>query len=116
MSREADAVTAVEEIVQSGTESDAILRAAIATLADRYQAGVGIRFVEEGSFVDGPWAGTTAERLAEIAIRYDDEVVAELVTTVALDDPGRVAWERNADLLSPFSLVARDIRGATWEP
>lgn len=109
-------VAAVAAIVDGGEESDAILRAAVDALASASGAGVGIRFVEEGAFTDGPWSGPAGERAVEVPIRYDDDVVAELVSSAPLDDAARAAWERVADLLSPFCLVGWDIGGEDWEP
>ncbi|MEY4227269.1 MAG: hypothetical protein RL190_2026 [Actinomycetota bacterium] len=109
-------VAAVAAIVDGGDESDAILRAAVDALASASGAGVGIRFVEEGALTDGPWSGPAGERAAEVPIRYEDDVVAELVSGAPLDDAARAAWERVADLLSPFCLVGWDIGGEDWEP
>ncbi|MBM3679943.1 MAG: hypothetical protein FJW81_01160 [Actinobacteria bacterium] len=109
-------VRAVAAIVEGGEESDAILRAAVDALARASGAGAGIRFVEEGAFSDGPWAGPAGERAAEVPIRYEDDVVAELVSGAPLDDAARAAWKRVADLLSPFCLVGWDIGGEDWEP
>ena len=109
-------VAAVAAIVEGGEESDAILRAAVEALAQASGTGVGIRFVEEGAFTDGPWSGPAGERAAEVPIRYEDDVVAELVSAAPLDDAARAAWERVADLLSPFCLVGWDIGGEDWEP
>lgn len=116
MSDHAALVAAVAAIVEGGDESDAILRAAVDALSAASGAGVGIRFVEEGAFTDGPWAGPAGERAAEVPIRYEDDVVAELVATVPLDAAARAAWERVADLLSPYCLVGWDIGGEDWEP
>lgn len=116
MSREADAVASVERIVDAADEADALLRAAIEELAARYATGVGIRFVEEGTFTDGPWAGPGGTPATEIPILYDGDLVAELVTTAVLDDAARAAWERIAALLSPYCLVGWDIGGEDWEP
>ena len=57
MSHDADVVAAVQAIVDGAEEADQILLGTIALLAERYDAGVGLRFVEAGVFSDGPWAG-----------------------------------------------------------
>lgn len=116
MSDAGGVVEAVAAIVDGGEESDAILRAAVERLAADLGAGAGIRFVEEGAFADGPWAGAPGQRQAEVPIRYEDDIVAELVAAAPLDDARRADWERVADLLGPYCLVGWDIGGEDWEP
>ena len=116
MSRDAAAIAAVESIVQGAEEADEILRATVDLLAEQYDAGVGIRFVEEGTFTDGPWAGQQARLLDVIPITYNGDIVAELVVTTTLDAEARLAWERIVDLINPYCLVGWDIGGEHWEP
>ena len=54
MSADAAVVATIQAIVDGADEADQILLGTIAHLAERYDAGVGIRFVEEGAFTDGP--------------------------------------------------------------
>ena len=65
-------VDAVQAIVDRSDEADQILLATIALLAERYEGGVGLRFVEEGVFSDGPWAGARGDVTGEVPIRYDE--------------------------------------------
>jgi hypothetical protein len=106
----------VERLVAEAEEADALLRSVVEVLAARTGAGCGIRFVEEGAWTLGPWGGATGPIAADVAVRYDDEIVAELVSTTALDEATRAAWERVADLLAPYCLVGWDTGGETWDP
>jgi hypothetical protein len=106
----------VQRLVDEGEEADAIVRGAVARLAADRAGGVGLRFVEEGAFVEGPWVGPSGPVADAVPVSYDGDVVAELVATGPLDDRERAAWERIALLLSPFCLVGWDIGGEEWEP
>jgi hypothetical protein len=114
--RAAAAVEDVERIVEREEEADEILRQTVAALAERFASFAGIRFVEEGALVLGPAAGRPGGEEAAIAVRFRDQEVAELVTTAALDDDDRAAWERIAALVSPYCLVGWDTGGGGWEP
>ena len=116
MSADADLVARVQAIVDGAEEADQILLGTIALLAERYDGGVGLRFVEEGAFSEGPWAGATGESLDQVPIRYDDELVGEFVTGFALDDAARATFEAIAGIVGDYCLVGWDIGGADWEP
>lgn len=114
--RDTRALDAIEHLVAESEEADALLRGVVAILAESYAAGCGIRFVEEGAWSLGPWNGTDDPVVADVAVRYDDEIVAELITTTALDDTSRLTWERVANLIAPYCLVGWDTGGEDWEP
>ena len=112
-----DAVIAtIEQILERSEEADQILLGTIAALSATYETGVGIRFIEEGSFSDGPWAGESGTVATEIPVRYGDELVAMLVTPAALDATAVTTWTQIGDLVSAFCLVGWDIGGEDWEP
>lgn len=113
---DAAALEAVERVLAEAEEADELLRAVVAALAEHYDAFCGIRFVEEGAWIDGPRARQPRGELTDIPVRYDDDVIAELIVGAPLDDAGRRTWERIADLLAPFCLVGWDTGGESWEP
>jgi len=114
--RDTAALQAVEQVLAEADEADELLRAVVATLASHYDAPCSIRFVEEGAWIDGPSAGTPTDPATDIPVRYDDDVVAELLVGAPLDDDARRTWERIAELLAPFCLVGWDTGGDSWEP
>jgi hypothetical protein len=116
MTADAAVVDAVQAIVDRSDEADQILLATIALLAERYEGGVGLRFVEEGVFSDGPWAGARGDVTGEVPIRYDDELVGEFATGFALDDDARATLEAVAAIIGDYCLVGWDIGGEDWEP
>ncbi len=116
MTPPADVVAAVEAIIEDAEEADQLLLGVIAEMAERFGTGVGIRFVEDGVFTDGPWAGPAGTPGTELPILYDGDLVAELVTLLTVDDTSRATWERVAALISPYCLVGWDIGGEDWEP
>ena len=95
-------VDAVQAIVDRSEEADQILLGTIALLSEHYGGGVGLRFVEEGAFSDGPWAGPTGDVVGQVPIRYDDEA--------------RTTFERVAAIVGDYCLVGWDIGGEDWEP
>lgn len=114
--RDVSALAAVERLVGEAEEADALLRGVVVALAESYGTGCGIRFVEEGAWALGPWSGPHGPIQADVAVRYDDEVVAELVAGAPLDETARSSWERVADLIAPYCLVGWDTGGEDWEP
>jgi len=109
-------VAAIEQILERSEEADQILLGTIAALSSHYETGVGIRFVEEGSFSDGPWAGEAGPVATEVEVRYDGELVAVLVTPATLETSAIETWQQVANLVSAFCLVGWDIGGEDWEP
>ena len=112
----ATVVAAIEQILERSEEADQILLGTIAALSSHYETGVGIRFIEEGSFSDGPWAGEAGTVATEVEVRYDGELVAVLVTPATLDTSAIETWQQVANLVSAFCLVGWDIGGEDWEP
>jgi hypothetical protein len=116
MSADASVVTTIQAIVDGAEEADQILLGTIAHLAERYNAGVGLRFVEEGVFSDGPWAGTRDAVAAQVPISYDEELVGEFVISTAIDEDARATFEAVASIIGDYCLVGWDIGGEDWEP
>ncbi len=116
MTRDGAVILAITEIVSSGEDADQILLGAIAVLADSYSIGVGIRFVEEGSLSDGPWAGARGTPVSTVPVQYGGELVAEIVTAGTIDDVTRRTWEHVGVLIADYCLVGWDIGGEDWEP
>lgn len=109
-------VAVIEDILERSEEADQILLGTIAALSAHYETGVGIRFIEEGSFSDGPWTGVAGTVATEVEVRYDGELVAMLVTPATLETSALQTWERVAHMISSFCLVGWDIGGEDWEP
>ena len=116
MSADAAVVSTIQAIVDGAEEADQILLGTIAHLAERYNSGVGLRFVEEGVFSDGPWAGATGSVATQVPIAYDDELVGEFVVSTPLDDDARATFEAVALIIADYCLVGWDIGGEDWEP
>jgi|694.fasta_scaffold42887_4 hypothetical protein len=116
MTANAAVVAAVQAIVDGAEEADQILLGTIGLLADHYAMGVGLRFVEEGAFAPGPWAGAGGPIVDAVPIAYDSELVGEFVTGASLDDEARGTFEAIATLVGDYCLVGWDISGEDWEP
>lgn len=116
MSADAAVISAVQAIVDGAEEADQILLGTIAHLSERYGTGVGLRFVEEGAFTDGPWAGAGVPVAAQVPISYDDELVGEFVVGAELDEDARATFEAVAGIIGDYCLVGWDIGGEDWEP
>lgn len=106
---------ALDEIVGSGGEPDDVLRRVVDLLAAQPDVEwAGIAFVEGGSLVLGPGAGTPNEAARRrTPISYDGSPVGELWTD------GRVEEDlvaRVAAAVSPYVLIGWDTQGETWEP
>jgi hypothetical protein len=94
-----------------------VLRRVVAALHE--QAGyswAGIFFVEAGTLVLGPAAGTpdVGTRL-QVPVTWEGERVAELAVDGAPAED-RPLLERVAVLVSAHCLVGWDTGGAAWEP
>jgi hypothetical protein len=112
------ALDAVERILNRGGDADDVLRAVVTALHERvpqYER-VGIAFMEEGTLVLGPEAGSGGgDDELRALVTFDGAPVAELVVqrsaSVAADEP---FLERVATLVSPYCLVGWDTRGVPW--
>jgi hypothetical protein len=115
VSGSAGALEAVDRILNRGGDADDVLREIVAVLVERGGCGwAGIAFVEEGSLVLGPEAGTAnAETRERVEIAYRGEKVGELW---ADDAPDRALLERVAVLVSAHVLLGWDTGGEGWEP
>ncbi len=115
MSSSSAALEAVDRILNRGGDADDVLREVVAVLVEHGGcAWAGIAFVEEGSLVLGPEAGTPDEsRRGRVAIAYRGDKVGELWTDGA-PDPAVV--ERVAVLVSAHVLLGWDTGGEGWEP
>jgi len=86
------ALEAVERILNRGGEADAVLRAVVAALHDRFSY-IAIRFAD-GRLVS---AGRKADG-TEVPVQFQERTVAEL--ELSTDDP--VFARRVATLISPY--------------
>jgi hypothetical protein len=116
------ALEAIERILNREGEADVILRAAVATLAERLgPRWAAIAFVEDGKLVPGPMAGDPPAEPTRPAVSAAVEYRHTLVAEIWLDHDGRADADdqaflgRVADLLSPYCLVGWDTGGEEWE-
>ena len=111
----ARALEAVERILDGGGDSDDVLRAVVGALAGASGLSwAGILFVEQGTLVPGPAAGTPDERRrVRVPITYRGNVVGEL----AVDgEPDTAVLEGVATRISEHVLLGWDTGGEAWEP
>jgi hypothetical protein len=110
------ALDAVERILNRGGDADDVLRAVVIALHDRvpHFDRVGIAFVEEGTLVLGPEAGSGGGEELRALVTFEGAAVAELVVhrTGSADD--QPFLERVATLVSPYCLVGWDTQGVPW--
>jgi hypothetical protein len=116
------ALEAIERILHREGEADVILRAAVATLAERLgPRWAAIAFVEDGELVPGPTAGNPPDEPTRPAVAAPVEYRHSLVAEIWLDHNGHPDADdeaflgRVADLLSPYCLVGWDTGGEEWE-
>jgi hypothetical protein len=118
------AVEAIERILNREGEADAILRQAVAVLAERIAAArwVAIAFVEPDDVVVGPVAGDAPGAVARPGVVQPVDYARATVAEIWIDadaEPDaadRAFLGRVADLLSPYCLVGWDTGGEDWEP
>jgi hypothetical protein len=110
------ALDAVERILNRGGDADDVLRAVVEALHERvpHFAGVGIAFMEEGSFALGPWSGEALGEELRALVTFEGAPVAELVVRRTGDADDRPFLERVATLVSPYCLVGWDTQGVPW--
>jgi hypothetical protein len=115
MSAGADALEAIDRILDRGGDADDILRAVVDALVERAGcAWAGILFVEGNDLVLGPQAGEPDPGLrVQLPVAYEDARVAELVVDGCEDT---AFLERVAQLISPYCLVGWDTAGEPWNP
>jgi len=108
------ALEALDRILNRGGEPDDVLRAVVAVLA--HEPGVtwaGIAFLEEGSHVLGPEAGTRSDaEPVRVPVVYQGSDVGELWIEGVAD---RAFLERVAVLVSAYVLIGWDTRGQAWD-
>jgi len=106
---------AIERVAESGGDADAVLREVVAMLArEPGVAWAGIRFLEAGRLVLGPWAGEPDERRRlATPILYRGEPVGELV--VDGDAPAELS-SAVAELVAEHVLLGWDTQGEPWQP
>jgi len=112
----ANALEAIDRIVEEGGDADDVLRRVLAALHAR--AGytwAGIFFVEEGELALGPQVGTPAEEMRTcVPVVWQGVRVAELAVDGA--PPEEAAFlGRVAALVSGHCLVGWDTGGEPWE-
>jgi acyl-CoA thioester hydrolase len=110
------AVSDVGRIVDQEGEADQILREVVVAVARRYGTFCGVRFLEEGGIVDGPFAGERVDSFTTVPVAYDGGLVAELVLGGPLEPDALSAAERIAEAISPYCLVGWDTGGEAWNP
>jgi hypothetical protein len=108
--RDADLVRLVEEIVARNGDADEILRSVLAALHERGIEYAAVRFLENGTFVDGPAVGIERPTTA-VPVLYDGTPVGELRVTTDASLAGRLAT-----LIAPYVLVGWDTGGEPWAP
>jgi hypothetical protein len=109
------ALEAIDSLLERGGDADDVLRDVVALLvAEGGCAWAGIAFLEDGSLMLGPEAGTPAEERRErLQIAYRGEKVGELWADAAAD---RDLLARVAALVSTHVLLGWDTGGERWEP
>ncbi len=110
-----DVVAEIDRLIGGGAEADDVLRAVVAMLAAA--PGVlwaGIYFLDRGTLVLGPEAGT-ADPLQRIGIpvSYDGVTVGELAIDGTVD---ATTAEEIAGRISAHVLLGWDTGGVPWEP
>ncbi len=113
------ALEAVDRVLNRGGEADDVLREVVATLHERAgYAWAGIRFVEDGGPVLGPWAGDDAAAAGATAfpVSFQGTHVADLEAAGELDAEDTTFLERVALIVSPYALVGWDTGGEAWIP
>jgi len=109
------ALEALAGVVEQGGDADDVLRAAVAVLvAEPAISWAGIRFLEEGELLPGPFAGIPdEERRLTAPISFRGDLVGEL----AVDGDAEPAFlARAAEILSAYVLLGWDTGGEAWEP
>ena len=109
------ALEALDRILDDGGDVDDVLRAAIDVLVQ--EPGIdwaAIRFLEEGELILDPAAGQPDEsRRITTPISYQGDPVGELVVD---GEPGQVALDHFALLISAHVLLGWDTSGEAWDP
>lgn len=105
----------LERILEDGGDADDVLRAVVDALAGEDEISwAGVFFLEQGSLVLGPQAGTPDEsRRLSVPVTYRGERVGELAADGEADQG---LLERVAALVAAHVLLGWDTGGETWEP
>jgi hypothetical protein len=108
---------AVEEILARGGDADEVLRQVVAALHERGgYAWAGLFFVEEGSLMPGPEAGTPDDASrTRVPVIWNGVEIAQLAVDGASSDDTE-SLERVAALVAGHCLVGWDTGGEQWEP
>ena len=114
MTGSADALAALDRILNRGGDADDVLRDVVGVLRDRYEY-VAIRFHEGSDVVEGPSAGTPDEAAGILPIAFQGMQVAELRVSPERGED-REFLERVTTIISPYCLVAWDTGGERWSP
>ena len=111
----ANVLDELSSILDRGGEPDDVLREAVQLLADSPGvAWAAIAFLDEGTLVLGPSAGTPDPSTRVITpISFQGSTVGELWTD---GDAERKILEGLADRLAGHVLIGWDTRGEAWEP
>ncbi len=114
------ALEALDQILDREPEADEALRHTVAELHDRIPDAtwVGLSFVEEGTLMLGPVAGTRKEADASLdaPVAYDGTHIATLTVTGSrpFTEADRTFLERVALMISLQCLVGWDTGGVPW--
>jgi hypothetical protein len=109
------ALEALDRILNRGGDADEVLRSVVHVLVrEPGLVWAGISFLDQGSFVAGPSAGTPDEATRiRVPVSFRGEPVGEL----AVDGDADPAFlERVAMLVSAYVLLGWDAGGETREP
>jgi len=117
MSSTSGALEAIDRILNRGGDADDVLRQVVSALHEHAgYAWAGIFFVEDGSLVLGPEAGSPAESArTTVPVTWQGDRIAELAVDGRAEND-RAFLERVAVLVSGHCLVGWDTGGESWEP
>ena len=111
----AEALEALEHVLEAGGEPDDVLRSAVSVLVE--QPGISwaaVAFNEEGRLVLGPEAGETDEaHRVRVPVRFQGSEVGELQVDGEVD---RTLLEAVAERIAAHVLLGWDTAGEAWEP
>ena len=113
---QAEALEAIERILDTGGDADDVLRLVVAALPEHAgYAWAGIFFVEEGELALGPEAGRPDESArTQVPVVWQGVRVAELAADGAPAEDAAFL-ERVAGLASGHCLVGWDTGGEPWD-
>jgi len=109
------ALEEIQRVLDSGDEADDVLRQLVGILHEQLGHSIRISFVEGGSLVLGPAAGTE-EATTRLPISFQGRHVADLEAGGEHSREDTALLERVAELVSPYAFVGWDTGGEEWTP